>query len=352
VRAEQLDAAPHLLNFRNGSFDLRAHSFREHRREDFLTQCVSADFDPGARCPQFEGFMDSLFPDREVRSFAQRLMGLVVSGEHREQVVAFLWGEGRNGKSTFLNVMHDALGPYAKTAARGLLKATRGADTTKDYGVADLRSARLVSSVEAGAGSSWDDETLKALSGGDSLSARWPYGRPFQFRPTFTLFVAANDRPRVRDQSEGFWRRMLLIPFEAKFEGRTAIKDMRDRLRAESSGILNYMLAGLRAYESGGLNPPERVRAATNEYREESNPFGQFLSERCEPAPEASVLANVLWSAWRVWAADTGVYAGTQTTFGRAVSALGVERSKSHGTIRYTGLRLKSLDVRAAREGA
>jgi len=341
VSAEQFDSQPHLVVFKNGTYDLRADEFCEARRDDYLSQSTNVEYDPTATCPLFESFVAGIFPDTNVRSFWQVLLGLVLTGEHLEQFFAFLYGGGSNGKSTMLAVLHDVLGDYAKTAARGLFKASRNENSTKDYGFIDAKGARLLTSVEVSTSSATDEETLKALTGGDPVKGRHPYGRPEEFQPTFSLFIAANEKPRVRDQSEGYWRRVLLIPFEASFKGKAAVKDMRARLRAEAPGILNYMIGGLRRYRVEGLNPPEVVRLATEEYRRESNLHEQFVSECCELDPASSIPASRLWAAWRDWAQQARVAFGSQTALGRAMTEQGIEKVKSSGTYRYQGIRIR-----------
>src|SRR6476661_1786965 len=164
----------------------------------------------------------------------------------------------------------------------------------------------MITGSETNESSQWNEQQVKALTGSDSITARFLYKEHFTFIAVAKFWLGFNHKPRVSDDSFGFWRRVRLVPFQHKFEGDAQDKQLLSKLQLEAAGILAWAVRGCLRWQQHGLGMPEIVRAETETYREEMDVIGQFLAERCTIEPKASVTAKVLWDEFYFWAADNG----------------------------------------------
>jgi putative DNA primase/helicase len=220
---ENWDADPFLLGVRNGIADLRTGQLRAARPQDRVTMYTEVVFDPAALCPRFEQFLSEVFlHDADVIAFIQRAIGYCLSGAVTEQCLFLCYGQGENGKSTFLEVIRDVLGSYAYNLPFSAFELAARSAISND--MAGLVSKRFVTAVETNENVRLNEGRVKALTGGDRCTARFLYREYFSFDPTAKLWLAFNHKPQVSDDSHGFWRRVRLIPFLAQFSGSIATK--------------------------------------------------------------------------------------------------------------------------------
>lgn len=332
VHQHRLDADPWALNTTSGTVDLRTGALREHDREALITKRASIDYDPDAECPRWERFIrEVLAEDPQLAWWTQKALGYSCTGLTAEQCFFLAYGTGANGKSTLLEIMREILGDYAQDTPSETFMAGREKNSSNDR--ARLRGARFVTCSEAGEGRRFDEELLKRFTGGDTVTARFMYREFFEFRPQLKLWVAANHRPEIRGQDDGIWRRVRLVPFEVSFRDR-ADASLPATLRAEASGILNWLVRGAVAWYAERLGTHERVSAATAEYREESDVLGLFLEDCCEtgPADVYCAPASTLYGAYQRWAKEQGQQQPmTQTKFAARLKDRGLRPSKRHG---------------------
>ena len=340
---EGWDSQPFVLGVRNGVVDLRAGILRPALREDKLTKRAPVLFDPRAICPVFETFLSRVVPDAELRSYLQRRSGYALTGDVSEQDLLFLHGGGSNGKTTFVNALMDVLGlDYAQQAAPGLLLQKRG--ETHPTEVADLDGARLIVSSEIDDGRALAEGLVKQLTGGDRLKARRMRQDFYEFEPTFKLVLLANHKPNVRGTDWAIWRRIKLVPFDQTIANSEKDPHLRDRLRAEAPGILNWMIAGCLDWQRNGMREPRVVTEATSEYRIESDPLARFFAEECHLADHCTVQANSLYQAYKNWAELQGMgqrEVMTSTAFGKRMGQR-FERLKGRAANAYRGVGLLS----------
>lgn len=340
AREDALDADPLLLNLNNGTLDLRDGSFREHRREDMVTKCSPVAYDPAATCPRWQAFLSDILPDAEVRAFLQRWAGYTLSGLTVEQKMLLLHGTGANGKSTFVAVLLHALGDYGLSMDFDVLAARRDAGGPR-ADLARLQGSRVAVAVEAAAGRAVDEPVLKTLTGSDRIAARRLYREAVQFVPTFKLLLACNHKPRVSSDA-ATWRRLLLAPFSVSIPPERQDPHLADALKAEASGVLNWMLDGWRAYWADGLRVPASMESAVAGYREAEDAIGGFVSDCCELDRDAVTLGRDLLASYSAWAATTGEEAVSAKALHRLLADRGLrsDRRGPRKTTRWHGVRL------------
>jgi putative DNA primase/helicase len=273
------DAAPFLLGAPNGVVDLQTGTLRMGRPEDRITMRVRVPYDPVALCPLWERTITEVFDgDAAVIAYIQRALGYSSTGDCREECFFVTWGEGGNGKGTVMNTVAWVVGDYADDLPFSALELRERSSIPAD--IAKLVGRRFVTASESGETTQFNVARIKALTGRDPITARLLHKNFFTFQPVGKFWLATNSKPIVRDDSDGFWCRVHLIPFTQSFTGR-ADKTLKDRLREEAPGILAWLVRGALAWQREGLNPPDVVRAATEEYRHENEPLTPFLEACC-----------------------------------------------------------------------
>ncbi len=337
VLAEELDRDPWALNVLNGTLDLRTGELRPHRRGDLITKLAPVAYDSGVEPTRWFRFLERVVPDATDRAFLQRAIGYSLTGDTREEVLFLLDGRGANGKSTLLETICALLGDYAQAAPEGLLEAKRRDPSAASPDEARLPGKRFVTLIETSEGGQLRENSIKSLISGERRTARALYQDPFEFDPVAKFWVATNHLPIIRGSDEGIWRRLRRAPFEVHIP-----KDERDphlkaklRRRSELSGILNWAIAGLRAWRKEGLGEPRHVIRATKAYREEQDVFGSFLDECCDVGEGEWDTAATLYSTYVGWCERNRYRPMTQVSFGRKLRERGFRpRKQTHGNVR------------------
>lgn len=362
---DDLDADPLLLNVRNGTlvFDARSDaeraqagaegdrvSFRPHRRGDLITHMAEVDFDPEATCPAFLKFLAEAQPDPFQRVYLQRWFGYTLTGLQRDQKVTCLSGIGSNGKSTLVETLEALFGDYSmRLPFESLLRDDRrtGSQATPD--LANLPGRRLVVAAEPEVGAVLSTAVVKKLTERESMQVRHLNQNFFEFVPQHHVTLMFNDPPIVKAQDDGTWRRISLVPWPVRFidpserdlHPDAPLKDytLPERLLRELPGILNWALDGLRMYLEQGLDPPETIRSATQAYRAENDPVGQFILIAVERFPNTSIQGRDLYHAYSKWCEASGLSPWSNAAFGR--QAKRQLRAETRGVVRYLDVRFK-----------
>ena len=246
-------------------------------RSQLITKKVAAKYDDDAPCPTWERFLDQvMLSDTETIEYLQRAIGYTLTGMVNEEVLHFCFGTGRNGKSVFANILRRLLHDYAAVApAEMLMMRDRGSGANND--VARLVGARLLLANETRNGQAMDDLTLKTLVSTEAISARFLHREFFEFRPTHTIWMRGNHKPLIRDESEGAWRRIRLVPFELNLSAENVDPQLEENLWEEREGILAWAVRGCLAWQKRGLVPSPRIKAASAMYRKDCDLLGEFL---------------------------------------------------------------------------
>ncbi len=309
ISPDELDADPWLLNCKNGTIDLRTGELRAHRRGDLVTRLVPTEFDPAARLATWDRFLSDATNGKDgLEAFLRRGVGYSLTGDMGEKVLFFIHGPKDAGKTTFLEAIKAALGDYSDTIGFDALleRGQRGGPRPE---IAQLPGKRFVASSEVKEGSKMAVEVVKALTGWDQLQVRNVYERPFSFVPQCKLWLAANHAPRVPVDDDATWDRILRIPFENTVPKSRRDPDVQRILRdPEQSGaaILAWAVRGCAEWRREGLGVPQVVKAATDEYREDMDPLGDFMADYCVLGPDLWVHSGQLREAYEKWARETG----------------------------------------------
>lgn len=320
-----------------------------HEMADLITKLMPVEYDAEAECPNFLSFLEQVQPDPEIRAFLQRYLGYCLTGLSHEQVFCFFWGGGRNGKSTLVDLICRILDDYAATVPFETLAGDdrrKGSEATPE--LARLFGKRLVRSSEPEQKMVFRESLVKSLTSGEEILVRRLHHEFVPLRPEFKLVVSGNHKPRIEGADDGIWRRVILVPWPVQIAKDQVDKKLPDKLWRERSGILNWLLAGAISYLEDGLMIPEKVREATEEYREESDPVGAFIKGACEVTGDDldTCIPGEIFDAYARFAKEQGLYEFNKATFSKrfrpAAEANGARRAKSHGTIIYRGLRIKS----------
>ena len=337
VTPRDLDAHPDLLNTRSGVLDLRTGRLTDPDPQMLLTKVTAASYDPEAGAPNFEMFLERIQPDADTRDYLQRHLGAALPGHVAEHLLHLWIGAGRNGKSTLIRAVSNALGDYAATTNPQLLVERGDAHPT---GIADLFGVRLAFTHETDERHRLAEGTVKRLTGGDKIKARRMRQDWWEFEPSHTLVLVTNHRPLVRGDDEAIWRRLRLVPFGETIAPDEEDHGLADKLQSEAAGTLRWLVAGHAAWRARGLDQPSAVSAATADYRAGEDDLGRWLDERTVRQSNASAQSSALCADWTSWCAAEGSEPGSAKAFTGRLQARGLDKDKSGGVIVWRGIGL------------
>jgi len=343
VELEELDANPWLFNVENGTIDLSTGKLNEHDPEDRITKLAPVTFDEDATRPIFDEFLKAVLPDEELREFIQCFAGHSLSGDTREQCLAFLYGTGANGKSTLLDPLKRLLGDYGTTLPfASLLLDNRRQGGAASPDIASLPGVRMVLASEPDVGVRFSEALLKSMTGGDTISARKLHKDFFEFKPEAKLWLAGNHKPNIKGNDEGIWRRIRIVPFQQTFKEDDRDPELPGKLWEERAGILNWMLEGCLKWQREGLPIPEAVTEATQEYRTENDPIGEFFEDCVVVDNSANVRSADLYQRYTQYSEDNGLSPVSQKAFAQILKERGFQSEKV-GVKFWRGLRLVDI---------
>jgi putative DNA primase/helicase len=357
VRPSELDSDPNLLNFQNGTLDLRTSELRTHNPADLITKLVHHDYRPHSRCPRWLSFLDEVMgggPDasegelaraQRMVEYLQRALGYSLTGCTIEKAVFVLFGEGDNGKSTMLNTFRQLIEEYSVLLQADSLMVRQESNNTQ-ADLADLRGARYVQTSETEEGQRLAQGKLKRITQGmGKIKAVRKYENPIEFPETHKLWMDTNRKPTIRDADDkATFNRLHPIPFTVTIPKDRLDRDLPAKLLLEAEGILAWGVAGANSWYASGLQKPIEVEAAKDSWHSEADQLGRFVAECCILGENLRTSASALYSEYKRWAESGKEHPVTATAFGLKMPARGFEkRALKHGTT-YFGIGLRASD--------
>jgi putative DNA primase/helicase len=310
------------------SIELSTGIERDTIPEDYCTKIAGCELaPPDTPCPMWLAFLKTIMNgDLDLIDYLQRVCGYCMTGFIKEHAMFFLYGTGANGKSVFINTLRGILGTYHTTAPIETFTVAHSTQHPAD--LAGLMGARLVTAVETKEGRTWAESKLKAITGGDEISARFMRQDFFHFTPTFKLMIAGNHKPRLRSVDEAMRRRFHLIPFAVTIPSEKRDKDLAEKLKTEWPAILRWMVDGCLKWQEIGLSPPQAVIDATAAYLETEDTIATWIEERCECGKSYRDTSGNLYASWKSWAELNGEFVGSQKAFSEKLQAReGIEKT-------------------------
>lgn len=345
IDQRQLDADEFLLNTPSATYDLRIGlpSAHEHTPADFITKQTTVD-------PSDEGMdiwqdaLETFFcGDNELIDYVQEIAGLSAIGKVCVEGLIIAYGEGRNGKSTFWNTLSHVLGTYSGNMSADTL--TVGCKRNVKPELAEAKGKRIIIAAELEEGMRLNTSNVKQLCSTDEIYAEKKYKDPFSFVPSHTLVLYTNHLPKVGAIDAGTWRRLIVIPFNAKIEGSSDIKNYADYLFNKAGGaILKWIMTGAKRVieKDYHIVKPAVVEAAIQKYKDNNDWLSQFLDECCETDRSYSTKSGDVYNAYRSYCMQVGDYIRSTTDFYTALECAGFERKRSKSARLLFGLQLKS----------
>jgi P4 family phage/plasmid primase-like protien len=329
MSCSQFDCDRWLLNVKNGILDLRDGHVMKHSHSRFITKFTDIDYNPGVKCPLFIKFLNDIFcDDAELVSYVQKVLGYALTSETSEQKLFFLWGDGANGKSTFIQILEFIASDLAvRIPAAALMESALGPSATPD--LVRLKGTRIAIVQESNKAARFDEAMVKTMVGDDMITARALYQEPISFAPTHKLFFASNHKPAVRGQDRGIWRRISLIPFNRSFEPSEMDQSLVKKLKMEKEGILAWMVEGCIRWQREGLgDTPIVVTSAVAEYRDENDEIAEFVLDYCFKDVGARTPSRDIYARYRRWCIENGEKEMSNRSFGKRLSARGYKPSQ------------------------
>lgn len=336
----QMDRYKMALNTPSGIINLKNGDVKAHNPEYYFTKITSVDCAEAADCPRWLAFLDDIFAgDKDLIRYIQKAVGYSLTGSTAEQCAFFLYGTGRNGKSTFIDVIRDVFGDYAANIQPETIMVKSSQSNAINSDIARLKGARLVTSVEPNEGVRLNEGLLKQLTGDDTVTARKLYSEEFEFKPEFKLWMATNHKPIIRGTDTGIWRRIHMIPFNVQISEDKVDKNLTHKLKAEMTGIFKWCIDGCLMWQREGLQMPAAVLKSVREYRREMDVISAFIEDKC--TLEGTVQASMLYAAYASWADSNNEYCMSNTKFSTEL-AKRFEKIKGRNYNYFTGISIRS----------
>ncbi|MED5812932.1 phage/plasmid primase, P4 family [Mycolicibacterium sp. 050232] len=316
-----LDPDPYLLNVANGTLDLRTMELAAHNPADRITKVTRAAYTTDTSPGDWHRFLTTVLPNEPVRTYLQRVTGLSLCGKVIEHILAILTGTGANGKGTFYNAVLHALGDYGEAAEPDLFMHREGAHPA---GQMALRGKRIVIVSESDDHRRLAEATMKRLTGGDPITARYMRQNFVTFTPSHTALLVTNHLPKVSGDDPAVWRRLRVIPFDVEIPPHQQDGHLDEKLQADADAILTWTLNGWTDYQHHGLAEPPTVIAATDEYKTDNDTIARFIAEECTTtSPTLKATTTQLFEAWQHWRTKDGAEEMTRKAFGQALDRHG-----------------------------
>lgn len=321
------DADIYIFNCKNGTLHIDTGEFTEHRSADLLTKKSPVVYDPTAYSERFATYIDEIMSgDADRAKFLQKILGYGLTGDTRHECMTILYGvTTRNGKGTLCESVLKVLGDYgcaSRPESLAMKNSTNGSQPNED--VARLAGVRFVNVAEPGKGMVLDAAKVKAMTGNDTLNARYLHENSFDFQPQFKIYVNTNYLPVINDMTLFTSDRIIIIPFDRHFDEHSRDTTLKRRFAKEGvqSAILNWLLEGYRLLQTEGLYLPKSVKAATDRYQHDSDKMALFFEDNLVADDTAEEMTSRVYDRYKGWCQENGTYPEGMKNFKQGLQAI------------------------------
>lgn len=343
VELSELDSDDMLLNTPEATYDLRqgTKGQQKHNPEDYITKMTAVSPSDKGQDLWQETLATFFCNDQELIDYVQEIIGMAAIGKVYQEHMIIAYGGGANGKSTFWNTIARVLGSYSGKLSADALTMSNKRNVSPE--LAELKGKRLVIASEMAEGMRLNTAVVKQITSTDEIQAEKKYKDPFHFVPSHTLVLYTNHLPKVGANDDGTWRRLVVIPFNAKITGRSDIKNFADHLYDNAApAIMSWIIEG--AEKAIKANFKTRIPAAVSNsvkaYREANDWLGHFLSDCCEVGDQFTEKSGELYSQYRAYCAKNMEYTRSTTDFYSALDQAGFRRKRTNKGNLILGLKL------------
>lgn len=346
ITEEQLDKKPLMVTLDNLTYDLESSKKLKHSPNHFITKKLPFSYNSKAKDQRWREFVVQIMDgNKEMAEFLQQAVGYSLTGLTSEQCLFFLYGQGKNGKTTFVEVIMKMFGEYACKAENKMIMDINSSSAIPND-VARLNGHRFVLFSEIQEGRRLNEAKVKNLTGGDTITARFLRQEFFDFEPSHTIWVFGNHKPLINGTDDGIWRRLRLINFAKQFSEKERDGQLREKLYKELPGIFNWALEGLQKWKENGkkLAVPDLVKRETLNYRGEMDVISSFINERCMQKVSYSCSNKELRSAYETWCSENGLQVLSNKSMNPKLEQWGFKKYHSNGRVHWKGLQPVSQD--------
>ena len=335
----------YLLNCFNGVVDLRTGQLLKHDKKYMISRNTDLTCDMEKEPTRWLQFLKEVFGGNdEMVDYIHKVVGYTLTGDTREHIFFQCYGSGANGKSVFLDILYYLLGDYSLNTQVESILARSGNNGGATSEIARMEGSRFIRTNEPNEGARFNEGLIKQLVSGDVTTARFLYGREFEFVPKGKLWIATNYKIGVRGMDDGIWRRMRLIPFEEKFVGDKADKNLPEKLMNELPQILGWAVKGAIKWQKEGLKTvPKKISDANEEYKQEMDTISTFMNDCTRLSTIGRERASDVYREYAEWAKIGHENCMTQSKFGIEM-AKRYQKKTINGYVYYLGFVLKKHD--------
>ena len=349
---EEFDTQPYLLNTESGVVDLKTGEIMPFDRKYKLsknTNCFVSYEEPKV----FLKFLHDILrrpnekETEELVNTIQLLLGDAITGRTNKDLLTIMYGNGSNGKSTYIKTVKKVFGDYGKTMNSELLLQNKNSSAqSTEFSFAALKGARIITMSETNESEKMNDKVIKQLTSGETISAQKKFGDQFEFEPSFSPWMSTNNLPIIRSKDYGIWRRIFLIPFLVKFTDETKDIHMPEKLEAETPQILGWIIKGclkLNKDYKGVVPKPKCLEEALADYKNEMDTVNLYLASNCEVFPGYKTGATTMYQDYKKWALDNNEHLMPEHKFKAEMKAhnFQLKRDSNEGWV-YIGVKLNS----------
>jgi len=323
-----------LVNLQNGTFEIndKGTQLRPFNHSDFLTYQLPFKYDPNAKAPKFQKYLDEVLPDKTRQMVLAEFLGYVFirhgSNRLKEEKALILYGTGANGKSVFFEIANALLG--MENVSNYSLQSL-----TNDNGYFRAKLGNKLVNYGSEINGKLESSLFKQLVSGEPIEARLPYGQPFILKQYAKLIFNSNELPKDVEHTNAYFRRFLIIPFDVTIPPEKQDKTLHIKIiESELSGVFNWVLEGLnRLLSQKHFTHCEAVKKAIEQYKTESNSVKLFLDENgYKSSLNGYELIKDLYQAYRAYCYEDGMTAFKKINFSKQLQALGIQVGREGGT--------------------